>query len=74
MDKKFDKKLDELGDIVEKIESSDIGLEESMKLFEKGIVLTRECLDFLEESKGKIEDMTNRLDSLIAVESEDIDE
>lgn len=74
MEKKFDKKLDELSDIVEKIESNDTGLEESMKLFEKGIVLTRECLDFLEENKGRIEDMTKRLDSLVAGESGDKDE
>ncbi len=45
-----------------------------MKLFEKGIVIARECLDFLEESKGRIEDMTEKLDSLISAEREDKDE
>ena len=73
MEKKFDKKLDELESIVEKIENKETGLEESMKLFEKGIVIARECLDFLEESKGRIEDMTEKLDSLISAEREDKD-
>lgn len=74
MEKKFDKKLDELESIVEKIGNKETGLEESMKLFEKGIVIARECLDFLEESKGRIEDMTEKLDSLISAEREDKDE
>jgi exodeoxyribonuclease VII small subunit len=39
----FEKKLKRLEDIVEKMESGDLSLDDSMKLFEEGVKMSREC-------------------------------
>ena len=50
----FEKKLAELNSIVEKMEQPDVGLEESLKLYEKGIALTRECQKIIDQAEQKI--------------------
>ena len=50
----FEKKLTRLEDIVEKMESGDLALEESLKLFEEGVKLTRECNAQLSEAEQKV--------------------
>jgi len=50
----FEKSLKELEEILKKLETSDISLEEGIKLFEKGVVLTKECFDILESHRGKL--------------------
>ncbi len=50
----FEKKLTRLEDIVEKMESGDLALEESLKLFEEGIRLSRECNVQLSDAEQKV--------------------
>lgn len=50
----FEKKLTRLEDIVEKMESGDLALEESLKLFEEGIKLSRECNVQLTDAEQKV--------------------
>ena len=71
MKKNFDTKLQRLEEIVDAIQDKSVGLEDSMKLFEEGVALTSECLTFLKESKGHIEDMSQRLKSLNIDEDSD---
>ncbi|MEG1985717.1 MAG: exodeoxyribonuclease VII small subunit [Clostridia bacterium] len=54
----------ELESIVKKLEGQKVGLDESVELFNKGIELSRKCLEFLSHSKGKIELLTNELTNL----------
>jgi len=56
MAKKFDfnKGLIELEEIVNKMESGDLELEESLKLFEQGVELTRQCQAALNEAEQRI--------------------
>ncbi len=56
MAKKFDfnKGLIELEEIVNKMESGDLELEESLKLFEQGVELTRQCQNALNEAEQRI--------------------
>ena len=56
MAKKFDfnKGLIELEEIVNKMESGDLELEESLKLFEQGVELTRQCQTALNEAEQRI--------------------
>ena len=44
----FEKALEELESIVEDLESGDLSLENSLKSFEKGIKLARQCQDKVE--------------------------
>jgi exodeoxyribonuclease VII small subunit len=43
----FDKALEELKGIVEKLEAGNLPLEESMALFESGVLLQRRCEELL---------------------------
>jgi len=55
------KKLDyeaavkELEALVEKLEQGDISLEESLKLYERGVLLTRDCQDSLKAAEQKVQ-------------------
>ena len=50
----FEKKLTRLDEIVQKMEKGDLPLEQSLKLFEEGIGLTRDCQTQLTEAENKI--------------------
>jgi len=50
----FEKKLAELNTIVEQMEQPEVGLEDSLKLYEKGIALTRECQKIIDQAEQKI--------------------
>lgn len=50
----FEKKLSRLEEIVQKMEKGDIALEQSLKLFEEGIQLSRDCQAQLTEAENKI--------------------
>jgi len=51
----FEKKLKRLEEIVGKMEGGDSTLEESLKLFEEGIGLSRVCHKELEEAEQKVQ-------------------
>jgi exodeoxyribonuclease VII small subunit len=55
MEKSFEKSLDELEKIVRKLEDGDLPLEESLKLFENGVKLSRECRERLTVAERRIE-------------------
>jgi exodeoxyribonuclease VII small subunit len=50
----FEKKLNRLEEIVEKMETGELALEESLKLFEEGIKLSRDCNTQLSEAEQKV--------------------
>ena len=56
MTKKFDfnKGLLELESIVKTMESGDLSLEDSLKYFEQGVQLTRQCQSALSKAEQKI--------------------
>ena len=54
----FEKSISELENIVAQLESGDITLDESIKLFERGTKLTKDCRKTLETAKQKIRTFT----------------
>ncbi len=50
----FEKKLTRLEEIVEKMESGDLALDDSLKLFEEGVKLSRECNQQLDRAEQKV--------------------
>ena len=50
----FESSLKELEKIVEKLEDDDINLEDSVKSFEKGMTLVKECQKQLQSAELKI--------------------
>ena len=54
----FEAALAELESLVERMESGELTLEESLKSFEQGIALTRSCQQALSEAEQKVEILT----------------
>ncbi len=50
----YEKAIERLEEIVEKLNSNEISLDESLLLFEEGTKLTKDCHDMLENAKQKI--------------------
>ncbi len=55
----FESALSELEELVERMESGELSLEESLKSFEQGIALTRSCQQALSEAEQKVEILTS---------------
>jgi exodeoxyribonuclease VII small subunit len=51
----FENTLKRLEEIVQRLESGDLSLDESLKLFEEGIELSRLCTKKLSEAEAKVE-------------------
>lgn len=54
-DLKFEECLTRLEQIVSELESGNLALEESLRIFEEGIGLSRHCTRYLEEAERRIE-------------------
>lgn len=50
----FEKSLESLEALVEEMESGDLSLDDALKSFEKGIKLTQECQQALDEAEQKV--------------------
>jgi len=68
MPKTFEATLDELEGIVMKLEEGDLPLEDSLKLFEDGVRLSRDCRERLTAAERRIEVLTRAPDGGIVVE------
>ena len=53
----FESALKQLEEIVQRLEKGELPLEESLRLYEEGIRLSRFCHAKLEEAEGKIEQL-----------------
>jgi exodeoxyribonuclease VII small subunit len=53
--KKFEAALEELEQVVERLESGDLSLEDSLAAFEKGVGLVKFCNEKLTEVEKKVE-------------------
>jgi exodeoxyribonuclease VII small subunit len=56
----FEKSLAELEALVERMESGELPLEESMKQFERGIQLTRACQQQLKQAELKVQQLVQK--------------
>lgn len=54
----LEKKMKELDNIILSLESEELTLAEQMKEYEKGILLIKECRNYLETTEQKIIDLS----------------
>ena len=54
MKKTFEEQMQELEQIVQVLEKGDLSLDDSVKKFEQGIKISKECNKILEEAEKKI--------------------
>lgn len=57
----FEKSLSQLEDIVNQLEKGDLTLEQSVKLYEKGLNISVSCKKKLETAKLKIEEISHKI-------------
>lgn len=69
MEKTFEASLGELEKIVSQLEEGDLSLEESLKLFEQGVKLSRDCQQRLAQAERRIEVLLRDAEGNPAVES-----
>jgi len=64
----FERSLARLEEVVRKLESPQLSLDEAMKLFEEGVGLSRECQKQLEEAEGRVEILLKKADGKMSAE------
>jgi len=55
----FTEKLEELEQILKRVENPKSTLEDALADFEKGVALIRECREYLESAKQKVTELSN---------------
>ena len=68
MAKTFEASLKELETIVKQLEEGDMPLEDSLKLFETGVRLSRDCRERLNNAERRIEVLMKESDGSISLE------
>ena len=72
--KDFEKSMQNLEKIVSKMESGELGLEESLEQFEKGIKLAKSCQDTLANAELRVEQLIEKNGLQQTAAFEDLDE
>lgn len=62
----FEAALQELEQLVEKMESGDQNLEEALKSFQRGVELTRTCQKGLKEAEQRVEKLIQKNDEFVS--------
>lgn len=61
----FEELFEKLEEITNKLEQGDIGLEESINLYEEGIKISKECYEMLRKAKLKITELKKEFEKQI---------
>lgn len=70
----FEKSLQELEQLVERMEQGDLSLEQSLKDFERGIELTRSCQQALQAAEQRVQILLEKSEQAELVDFEERDE
>ena len=74
MSKTFEASLKELEHIVKQLEDGDLELDESLKLFEDGVRLSRECRERLTNAERRIEVLMKEADGSLGLQEIETEE
>ena len=66
----FEQALDELEQIVQRLETEDLSLEQALGCFEQGVKLTKQCQTTLKTAEQKIEQVSSQLNTDSAASSD----
>lgn len=58
----FEQALAQIEAIIERIEAGEVGLEESLAQYERGVALVNHCRGKLDRAQQQVEDLTHRLE------------
>lgn len=68
---RFEQSLAELEELVETLESGDLGLEESLRKFERGVSLARDCQTALRTAELRVRQLTDNGEEIEAADRPD---
>ncbi|MBC7771229.1 MAG: exodeoxyribonuclease VII small subunit [Pyrinomonadaceae bacterium] len=57
----FEASLEQVEQIIERIEQGEVGLEDSLTQYEKGVELIRRCRSILKQAELRVEELTQRM-------------
>ena len=60
----YEEAVNQLEKILASLESDDVSLDESIKLFEKSVELSKFCFEKLKDTDGKVEIIKKQLDEI----------
>lgn len=61
----YEASIGRLQEIIARLEQPDIPLEQSMKLFEEGVGLVKECGDFLAAAQQKVDVLSGTMNKIL---------
>lgn len=61
----FEQALERLEEIVQKLESGNVSLDESIEIYQEGIMLSKQCSGMLQEAEGKVMAIVNKEQDVI---------
>ena len=61
----FEEALEHLNEIVKALEHSDAPLDDSLKLFEEGVALVKQCNDQIDQAEAKIKQLVRSSDGTL---------
>lgn len=70
----FEEALEKLNKIRDELDSADITLDKSIKLYEESVAYTKTCLDMLKSTEGKIVEIKAEIDKIVEKPLENIEE
>ena len=69
----FEENIEKLEKVVNELESGDLNLDDSIKKFEEGMKISKECNDILEEAEKKITILIKKDDDTISEENFEVE-
>ncbi|HHX48967.1 MAG TPA: exodeoxyribonuclease VII small subunit [Clostridiales bacterium] len=60
----FEANLAKLESLLNKLENEQTTIDESLKIYEQAITLSKKCIDSINKSKGKLEMLTQELNKI----------
>ncbi len=66
----YEESLEKIQEIVQKLESGELPLEESIDAYSEGLKLLKDCYDRLNKAEKKLEQLSKSLDNITAEETE----
>ncbi len=59
----FEKAIEQVEKIIQRIESGEVGLEKSIAEYERGAALIKRCREVLDRAEQKVQDLTSQMHS-----------